>query len=47
MPDYQILYRYEEIKLLSVATEIQQWVPFALFPGYKIFLTAVNNIKVR
>jgi len=31
------------IKVLSVATEVQKWVLYALFSSYKIFRTAVNN----
>ena len=31
------------IKVFSVATEVQQWVLYALFLSYKIFRTAVNN----
>jgi hypothetical protein len=31
------------IKVFRVDTEIQQWVPSALFSSYKIFRTAVNN----
>jgi hypothetical protein len=31
------------IKVLSVATEVQQGVLYALFSSYKIFRTAVNN----
>jgi len=34
------------IKPLSVAMQTQQWVIFALLSSYKIFRTAVNNIKV-
>jgi hypothetical protein len=30
------------IKVYSVAMEMQQWVPFALMPSCKVFLTAVN-----
>jgi hypothetical protein len=33
-------------ELSSVATETQQWVPFALLSSYKICRTAVNNINV-
>jgi hypothetical protein len=29
------------------AMETQQWGPFALLSSYKIFLSAVNNIKVK
>jgi hypothetical protein len=32
--------------MISVAMEMQQWVPFALLSRYKIFRTAVNNINV-
>ena len=32
--------------MFSVATKIQQWVPFALLSRNKIFRTAVINIKV-
>jgi len=35
------------IKPLSVAMETQQWVIFVLLSSYKIFRTAVNNIKVN
>lgn len=31
---------------VSVATEIQQWAPFALLSRYKIFRTAVNTTNV-
>jgi hypothetical protein len=31
------------IKVFSVAMEIQQWVPFALLSSYKIFRPVVNN----
>jgi hypothetical protein len=34
------------MSVFSVATEMQQWVPFALLSSYKIFCTAVNNINV-
>jgi hypothetical protein len=33
------------IKLFSVAMEMQQWIPFALLSIYKIFYTADNNNK--
>jgi hypothetical protein len=36
----------KNIKLLSIATEMQQWVTFALLSSYKIFCTAANNINV-
>jgi hypothetical protein len=32
--------------MMSAATEMQQWVPFALLSSYKIFYTAVNNINL-
>jgi len=31
------------IKVFIAATEVQQWVLYALFSSYKIFRTAVNN----
>jgi len=37
---------FNHIKSLSVATEMQQWLPFAVLESYKIFRTVVNNIKV-
>jgi hypothetical protein len=33
------------IKVFSVAMEMQQWVTSALFSSYKIFRVAVNNSK--
>jgi hypothetical protein len=35
-----------QVKLLSVATKMQPWVPSVLLSSYKIFCTAVNNINV-
>jgi hypothetical protein len=32
---------------MSVTTEVQEWVPFTLVPSYKVFLTAIRNIKVQ
>lgn len=37
---------FNNIKALNFATEMQQWVPFALLSRYKIFRTAVNNKNV-
>jgi hypothetical protein len=34
------------IKPLSVAMEVQEWVLFVLLSSYKIFLTAVDTINV-
>jgi len=34
------------INQLNVAMEMLQWVPFALLLSYKIFITAVNTIKL-
>jgi hypothetical protein len=34
------------IKLFSIAMEIQQWVPFALLWSYELFHTAVNHINL-
>ena len=36
---------FNNIKLLNIATEIQQWIPFAMLSSYKIFRIAVNNIE--
>ena len=33
------------IEEFTVAMELQQWVPFAPLPSYKIFRTAVDNRK--
>jgi hypothetical protein len=35
------------IKVFSVTTETQKWVPFALFSTYKLFRTPDNNINVE
>ena len=32
---------------MSVTTKVQEWVPFTLVPSYKVFLTAIRNIKVQ
>jgi hypothetical protein len=37
---------FNHIKSLSVAMEMQQWLPFAVLESYKIFRTAVINTKV-
>jgi len=42
---YLPLPRMNNIKLFTVAMEMQQWFPFALLPRYKIFRTAVNKDK--
>ena len=34
------------MKLLTVAMGIQEWVTFALLLSYKIFCTAVNNVNI-
>jgi hypothetical protein len=34
------------IKVFNVATKMQHWFAFALLSSYKIFCTAVNNIRV-
>jgi len=35
------------IKLLTVAIGMQEWVTFALLLSYKIFCTAVNNFNIH
>jgi hypothetical protein len=37
---------FNHIKSLSVAMEMQQWLPFAVLESYKIFRTVMNNTKV-
>jgi hypothetical protein len=34
-----------DIKVFSFVMEMQQWIPFALLSGYKIFRTSVNTNK--
>jgi hypothetical protein len=34
-----------DTEAFTVAMELQQWVPFAPLPSYKIFRTAVDNRK--
>ena len=34
------------VRVTTVVKETQQWVPFVLLSGYKIFRTAINNINV-
>jgi hypothetical protein len=34
-------------ELFSGAMEMQQWVPFAFLPSYKIFSLAVKNNKFK
>jgi hypothetical protein len=34
------------VKPLGVTMEMQEWVLFALWSSYKVFLTAVNTINV-
>lgn len=34
------------IRLLNVPMEVQEWVLFAVLSSYKIFYAAVNNVHV-
>jgi hypothetical protein len=34
------------IKLLTVAMGMQEWITFALLLSYKILCTAVNNVNI-
>ena len=36
----------KNVKAINIATDIQQCVPFALFPSYRIFKAAANNMNV-
>jgi hypothetical protein len=37
----------QQYKSLSVAKQMEQWVPFALLSSYKIFCTDVNKNKYK
>jgi hypothetical protein len=37
---------FNHTKFVSVAMEMQQWLPFAVLQSYKIFRTVVNNTTV-